>query len=178
VLVTAVLAVAVAGDRQFRHAGEDPLVHADAVVVLGGEHDGREHYGVQLAQTVGAHTVLMSNPYAGDDATMQTWCGTHHGEVTVICERPSPSTTRGEAEMARRYGRQFGWNRIVVVTWRYHLPRARLIFSQCYSTVPAQIVMRAVPRSYDHLPFAVWESVYLYQYAGLAKAALAGPCSH
>jgi uncharacterized SAM-binding protein YcdF (DUF218 family) len=176
VLLVAILAVAVAGDRQLKNAREDPLAHADAVIVLGGEHDGREHYGVQLARRIGASTVLMSNPYPADDAIMRTWCGKRDGEVTVICDRPSPLTTRGEAEMARRYARELGWRRIAVVTWRFHLPRARLIFSQCYSTDPSRIVMRAVPKSYDRLSLATWESLYVYQYAGFAKAELAGPC--
>jgi uncharacterized SAM-binding protein YcdF (DUF218 family) len=175
VMLTLVVVVAVAGDRQLRHGREDPLVNADAVVVLGGEHDGREQYGVQLAQTIGAPTVLMSNAYDDDDPTMRAWCGTRHGKVTVICDTPSPPTTRGEAAMAGRYGHELGWHRIVVVTWRYHLPRARLIFSQCYSADPAQVVMRAVPRSYSS-SFAFWESIYAYQYAGFVKAALDGPC--
>jgi uncharacterized SAM-binding protein YcdF (DUF218 family) len=167
--------VAVAGNRQFKHASEDPLTQADAVVVLGGDRDGRQAYGLRLAEKIGAPTVLMSDPYSREDAVMRTWCGKSRGEVLVICDRPTPLTTRGEAIMARKYGRQMGWRRIVVVSWRYHLPRARFIFEQCYSTDPAQIVMQAVPRSYNP-SFAYWEATYAYQYGGFAKAALEGPC--
>lgn len=174
-VVVMVVVVAVAGNRQFKHAREDPLTQADAVVVLAGEHDGREAYGVRLAEKIGAPTVLMSDPYPSEDATMRTWCGKRRGEVRVICDRPSLLTTRGEAMMARTYGRELGWRRIVVVSWRFHLPRARFIFGQCYSADPAQVVMQAVPRSYSQ-SFAYWEATYAYQYGGFAKAALEGRC--
>jgi uncharacterized SAM-binding protein YcdF (DUF218 family) len=174
-LVLMVVLVAVAGNRQFKHASEDPLTRADAVVVLGGEHDGRQAYGIHLAEKVGAPTVLVSNPYPSEDSVMRTWCGKRRGGVRVICDRPPILTTRGEAMMARKYGRELGWRRIVVVSWRYHLPRARFIFGQCYSSDPDQVVMQAVPRSYSQ-SVAYWEAIYAYQYGGFAKAVLQGSC--
>lgn len=175
VAVVLLLAVGVAGYFRFTLAREDPQRPVDAVVVLGGEHDGRELYGIELARLLRARTVLLSNPYPDSDALMRRLCGATVGGVDVVCRRPEPVNTRGEAIMARQVGESRGWREIAVVTWRYHLPRARQIFAQCYAREPARVVMRAVPRDYD-FPTAIWEYIYFYQYAGMVKAAISGPC--
>lgn len=103
-LVLIVVVVAVAGNRQFKHASDDPVTQADAVVVLGGDRDGREAYGVRLAEKIGAPTMFDVKPIfvrRTGDAVMRTWCGKRRPGVRVICDRPSPLTTRCEAIMAR-----------------------------------------------------------------------------
>ena len=175
VVVVLLFVVGISGHFLFVRAAEDSLQRADAVVVLGGEHDGREKYGIALAREIGARDVLLSNPYRADDRLMATVCNSRPAGIDVICRRPTPSDTRGEAIMARELGEARGWQRIVVVSWRYHLPRARLIFSQCYSADPGRAIMRAVPKTYN-LSFATWEYIYLYQYAGFAKALFQGAC--
>ena len=37
--------------------------------------------------------------------------------------------------------------RVVVVTWRYHIPRARIVFKQCFSSEPGAVIMRPAPRT-------------------------------
>jgi uncharacterized SAM-binding protein YcdF (DUF218 family) len=174
--IVVLAAVGVSGYFLFTTAPDDALQHADAVVVLGGEHDGREEYGISLARRVGARTVLLSNPYPAGDPVMRPLCEARVDGVDVICRRPLPPTTRGEALMAREQSNAHGWQRIVVVTWRFHLLRARAIFSQCYSDDHGRIMMHAVPKNYD-LPFAIWQYIYVYQYLGLAKALVQGSCA-
>jgi uncharacterized SAM-binding protein YcdF (DUF218 family) len=169
------LLVGTTGFVLFKNAKVDPLQPADAVVVLGGEHDGREDYGLSLARDGWAPTVVISNPYPAGDSVMQRVCS-ETGYVEVICLRPSPLTTRGEAEMVRQLATERSWNKIIVVSWRYHLPRARMVFGQCFSDDPEALVMRAVPRPYE-FSLARWELIYIYQYAGLLKAALQGDCA-
>lgn len=169
------LVIGISGFFVFKNARSDPLRLADAVVVLGGEHDGREDYGLSLAREGWAPTVVISNPYPADDSVMRRVCGRPGSGVEVICLRPSPLTTRGEADMVRRLAAQRSWDRVIVVSWRYHLPRARMVFRQCFSDDPSAVVMRAVPRPYE-FSIARWEFVYIYQYAGLLKAALQGDC--
>lgn len=169
------LVIGISGFFVFKNARSDPLQLADAVVVLGGEHDGREDYGLSLAREGWAPTVVISNPYPADDSVMRRVCGRPGSGVEVICLRPSPLTTRGEADMVRRLAAQRSWDRVIVVSWRYHLPRARMVFRQCFSDDPSAVVMRAVPRPYE-FSIARWEFVYVYQYAGLLKAALQGDC--
>lgn len=158
----------------FSRAASDPLTRADAVVVLAGEHDGREDYGVELARAGIAPVVVLSDPYKTDDPVMRRLCAGAPG-IETICERPPSFTTRGEASMARRLADERQWKRVMVVTWRFHLYRARMIFSQCFSSSPGAVMMRDVPRSYSY-DLAQWQQIYLYQYGALAKATAQGPC--
>lgn len=66
------------------------------------------------------------------------------------------------------------WRRLIVVTWRFHIPRARMIFGQCLPPA-TEVAYVAVPRQYQY-SLAVWELQYLYQYAALAKAVVASSC--
>jgi uncharacterized SAM-binding protein YcdF (DUF218 family) len=165
----------ISGYLLFTNAAVDEVQHVDAIIVLGGDHDGREDYGLSLARDGWARTVVISNPYDPVDPVMRRVCR-NTGDVEVICQRPSPMTTRGEADMMRVLAKQRGWTRIVVVSWRYHLPRARLIFRQCFSDQPDSTVMLAVPRRYRY-SLLEWELVYAYQFGGLAKALTLGECA-
>jgi uncharacterized SAM-binding protein YcdF (DUF218 family) len=49
----------------------------------------------------------------------------------VLCIRPEPYSTRGEAETVARVARTRGWRRILVVTSEYHVRRARMLFDRC-----------------------------------------------
>ena len=158
----------------FAHAHPDPLERADAIVVLGGEHDGREAYGLRLAEQGYADTVLMSDPYGSTDSVMKKSCRPRSG-FEVLCLPPVPSTTRGEALMARTLAETRGWHSIIVVSWRYHIPRARRIFELCFTSPARTVIMRDVPRTY---PFSVaeWQYTYLYQYGAWIKAEVQGSC--
>ena len=175
VLVTVLVANGVIGFLVFSRASSDRVQPADAVIVLGGEHDGREEYGFTLAREAGAKTVVLSDPYGPYDPVMRQECRPRP-DVEVICRAPVPSTTRGEAHLMHVLAQQRGWTKIIVTSWRYHLPRARLVFDQCYSDVPGAAVVLAVPRSY-HLSFVHWELIYAYQWGGLIKALWQGDCS-
>ncbi|GAC1405462.1 MAG: hypothetical protein NVSMB60_24760 [Mycobacterium sp.] len=174
VLIALAVVMALSGIVLFRNAKVDTLQKADAVVVLGGEHDGREDYGIDLARNGWAPAVVISDAYPENDPVMQRVCKPQPS-IEVICARAPELTTRGEAEMMHRLAAQRSWSKIIVVTWRYHLPRARLIFQQCFSPDSDEVVMQAVPRQYDFSP-AHWQFVYAYQYAAFAKAEVWGDC--
>jgi uncharacterized SAM-binding protein YcdF (DUF218 family) len=159
----------------FTNAPVDRLQRADAVVVLGGEHDGREDYGISLAHEGWAPNVVLSDPYPITDPVMRRACAQSGGGVEVLCVRPSLLTTRGEAEMVHGLATQHSWSKILVVTWSYHLPRARLVFRECFSPDPDDVVMLGVPRLYTFSP-AHWEFIYAYQFAAFAKAVVLGDC--
>jgi uncharacterized SAM-binding protein YcdF (DUF218 family) len=174
VLFALAVLLGVCGVALFTNATVDPLQKADAVVVLGGEHDGREDYGIELARSGWAPTVVISDAYLKDDPVMKRVCKPQ-STIEVICARAPALTTRGEAQMMHQLAAQRSWSKIIVVTWRYHLPRARLIFRQCFSRNSKAVVMEAVPRRYDYSP-AHWQFVYAYQYAAFAKAKAMGDC--
>jgi uncharacterized SAM-binding protein YcdF (DUF218 family) len=173
-IVGANVLITASGYFVFNRAASSPLEKADAVVVLAGEHDGREEYGISLAQRGLASTVVLSNPYRGTDESMHRLCTARYHNIEVLCDRPPLTTTRGEAMMASELAAQRHWHRLIVVTWRFHLPRTRFTFGRCLppGTTAAYV---AVPRQYLY-SLAVWELQYLYQYAALAKAAVVPPC--
>ena len=164
-----------AGYIVFSNAADSPVSRVDAVVVLGGEHDGREDYGLGLARSGLASAVVLSNPYPSGDRVMARMCSHRDESVEVLCARPEPSTTHGEALMTRRLARERHWKRILLVSWRYHLPRARLVFGQCLSAMGISTEAKAVPRHYV-LPVWYWQYLYLYQFAGMAKALTVDRC--
>lgn len=170
--VLLVAGVGVYGYSTFTRASSDPITPADAIIVLGGEHDGREAYGISLAEQGVADTVVLSNPYGNGDPVMDKYCGTSTEKYSVLCEEPDPNTTRGEAIFTERLAQERGWDHVVVISWRYHLPRAEYIFGQCFD---GDVTMRAVPREYN-FSLVFWEYTYLYQIAGFAKAAIQGDC--
>ena len=173
-LLIVAIDVAVSGYLLFANATVDALQPADAIIVLGGEHDGREDYGIALARQGWAGTVVLSDPYDDWDPVMKRVCRPV-GNVDVMCLRPDPLTTRGEAMMMRAMARERGWSRIIVVSWRYHLPRARLVFKQCFSSTAGSAIMVDVPRRYQYSPVE-WGFVFAYQWGGLAKAFVQGEC--
>lgn len=156
-------------------SGEDPLQQADAVIVLAGAHDGRESYGLDVARQVSAGVLVLSDPYSADDPVMRRACAGSRGGVTVLCRHPVPATTRGEALQVRALVIERHWKRIVVISWRHHLARARFIFSQCVSDQPGALIMRAVPRD-DPPSLVEWEFASLYQEFALLKAHVQGAC--
>jgi uncharacterized SAM-binding protein YcdF (DUF218 family) len=175
VLIVLLVDMGISGYVLFANAKVDELRRVDAIIVLGGEHDGREQYALNLARAGWAPTVVLSNPYHAGDPVMARACR-ESPDIEVICERPDPMTTRGEAILMRRLAQARGWSNTMVISWRYHLPRARLVFRQCFSAEPGAAVMVAVPRRY-HLSLLGWEYIFTYQWAGLAKAVVQGECS-
>jgi uncharacterized SAM-binding protein YcdF (DUF218 family) len=49
----------------------------------------------------------------------------------VLCFRPDPYSTRGEARAVARMAAARGWRSVLVVTSTYHVTRARLLFDRC-----------------------------------------------
>jgi uncharacterized SAM-binding protein YcdF (DUF218 family) len=90
--------------------------------------------------------------------------------VTAICFVPSPGTTRGEAEEVGRLARKHGWKSVIVVTSKYHVSRARLIFDRCLS---ARV---EVVSAHESISALEWAYQYLYQTAGYARAFLHPSC--
>ena len=50
----------------------------------------------------------------------------------MVCFHPDPYSTRGEAEAFARLAAKRGWRSVIVVSSRYHLVRARMLFERCY----------------------------------------------
>lgn len=171
-LVAAVV-LNLAGYLLFTRPHSDPLTKADAIVVLGGDNDGRLEYGLSLARQGYASTVVLSNSYLDKPADLpafQQACASGTASITVICFVPNPFTTRGEAMYVARLAKQHNWTHLIVVSWNYHMVRARYIFHQCFT---GGVTMHPVPRTYDFAPW-YWVEQYAYQFGGLVKAFILG----
>lgn len=161
---------AVAGIPVFVNPKVDPIQHADAVLVLGGDGYGRYPFGMHLAASGWAPNLVLSNPIGGADPWLTHYCTLPHSEFTLFCFVPDPTTTRGEAAAFRRIAAEHGWKKVIIIASRQHITRARYIFRQCFD---GQLVMIESP---SEIAPTAWVYIYLYQTAGYLKAALGSGC--
>jgi hypothetical protein len=145
-------------------------VHADAVVVLGPpDSNGRIGIAESLINEHVAPNLVIS-VMSDKQRRAKHLCTERQNGFTVTCFRPSPATTRGEAEQVRRLARQHGWKSIIVVTSTYHVSRARMIFKRCFD---GQLSVVAAGRG---ISLGTWAYQYAYQTAGYVKALLQRGC--
>jgi uncharacterized SAM-binding protein YcdF (DUF218 family) len=128
-VITLLLVVAVVVEmRLYVVPHSDPRGPSDAVVVLGGHtYDARLHSADALVRKYPGAVLVVSTPGARPCPAKPT------GATQIICFRPDPSTTQGEAEEAAKLAKQYGWKSMTIVTTGDQIWRARLRFSRCWS---------------------------------------------
>jgi uncharacterized SAM-binding protein YcdF (DUF218 family) len=133
---------------------EDEPRRADAVIVLSGARDSRLAKGLELMRSGVARTLVVSDGRAPGWADGNRLCNGARTQFDVVCFRPAPYSTSGEAEDVSRLVAARDWRSLVVVTSRYHVTRSRLLFRRCtdaaVSGVGADTSAWAVARN---LPF-------------------------
>jgi uncharacterized SAM-binding protein YcdF (DUF218 family) len=124
--------------------------HADAVVVLSG---GRERLPPALAlirdgvaPVLAISSVSHTRPWALADRLCRA---RRYAGARVVCFEAVPYSTVGEADAVRR----LGWSRVVVVTSRFHVARAGMLFGRCdphahVTTVPVGSTWWKLPRDW------------------------------
>jgi uncharacterized SAM-binding protein YcdF (DUF218 family) len=169
-LLVLVIVAGIGGARVYVYPQIDTPRHADAILILGGDHPERYQFGLALAAKGVASTVVVSNPEDRTDQWVTQRCEHPPPGITMHCFIPDPSTTKGEGRELRRLASQYGWKSIVVVTFRPHISRARYILKSCFD---GDLAMVASPA---RLSVAGWAFQYLYQTAGYARAVLQPGC--
>jgi hypothetical protein len=106
---------------------EDSVSHADAIVVLAGDATHRIPPGVALFRRGVAPNLVLSRDTGPGWDRRSGLCGRRR----VVCFRAKPFSTQGEAETVARIARRRGWRSLVVVSSRYHVFRARMLFRRC-----------------------------------------------
>jgi hypothetical protein len=127
--VVAVLIVAAAAVdvRLFVVPTADRPTTSDAIVVLGGQtYPARLHAALGLIKADPGAVLVVSTPG-------RTPCPRWATRSTMICFKPDPSTTQGEARETARLAAQHGWTSIEVITTADQVWRARLRFSRCWA---------------------------------------------
>jgi uncharacterized SAM-binding protein YcdF (DUF218 family) len=108
---------------------QDSPRRADAVVVLSGDHL-RLGKALELMTRRVAPTLVISDGLAPGWREANRLCR-KGARFRVVCFRPKPYSTRGEARAVARMAAARGWRSVVVVTSTYHVTRARLLFDRC-----------------------------------------------
>ena len=152
-----------------QHPTINRVTRADAVVVLGPPETYRIDEARRLIASGVAHQLVISVPAAGFQAA-EALCRQPLPGVTTTCFAPSPSTTRGEAQEVARLAAGHGWHTVVVVTSKFHVSRARMIFDSC---VDGRV---EVVNAHQSLSPIDWVFQYGYQSAGYVRAFLQGGC--
>ncbi len=119
----------------------------DAVVVFGARNSERLPEGLRLVNEGIAPVLVVMTPPEDRSICQQVPL------YEVICIKPEPFTTRGEAQAVGELAGERGWSSILLVTSTHHVTRARLLLDRCFegsvrsaATKPRDEFMRRVER--------------------------------
>jgi uncharacterized SAM-binding protein YcdF (DUF218 family) len=164
VLIALVLAFLGLSARLFVFPDTNKPVGADAVVVLSGARKPRLNKGLELMRKGVAPTLVISDATAFGWREADRLCPPNRAEFKVICFRAKSYSTRGEAEEIGRLVREHDWKRVVVVTSKFHVSRARVLVKRCLKG-RATVEMVAA-----HVPLTEWPRDVLFEWAKLIRA--------
>ena len=112
--------------------GQDHPRHAAAIVVLSGDAEHRFPRALALARAGVAPVLVVSDGARSSWPPASRLCAHPSGHrFRVICSRPAPYSTRGEARGALALAERNHWRSLLVVTSTYHVYRARMLFKRC-----------------------------------------------
>jgi len=110
---------------------EDAVDKADAVVVLSGSKHERLDRGLELVRNGVAPVLVISDGFDPRQPGANRLCEEGGDGFSVACFTPDPDSTRGEARKVAELARKNGWQRVLLVTSRFHVTRARMLFDRC-----------------------------------------------
>jgi uncharacterized SAM-binding protein YcdF (DUF218 family) len=131
-LLGLVLGWAIASAVLFVWPPRHTLPHADAAVVLAGGRGPRLQRGLDLVRQGVAPVLVVSDGWSPTWPEANRLCAGRSTPVPVICFHPVPYRTYGEARAFEKLATERGWKSVVLVSSRYHLLRARMLFGRCY----------------------------------------------
>lgn len=152
-----VVGFGVATVRMFVVPPLDAPGRADAIVVLGGVAGGVNR-GLELSRAGVAPTLVVSSA-SGKCPRVQAAVG---ARSRVVCFRPEPFTTQGEAREIRVLAGQERWQSVIVIARSTQASRARLRVERCFD---GDVRMVAPPMAGWDVPYNV-----AYEWGALVKA--------
>ncbi|WP_175460550.1 YdcF family protein [Arthrobacter sp. ok909] len=149
--------------------------HADVLFVLG-PPDSRIAYAEQLMEQGYARTLAVSVPLDKHGSPGLALCNERR-TYRIICFRPAPFTTQGEARELKELTDKNGWTSADVLTVQFHLTRARVVVQRCYTGDLSMVAYRQnLPLISFTKPIESWAYQYAYQTAAFVKVALNEAC--
>lgn len=166
----------------YRPTVDEPLPQADALLVLG-PVDHKLDEAVQLMQRDAATTLVVSDQDQrdGESGECRPEVLEHLGDKEwipdddhpVLCFRPIPVTTQGEAMGLRALGQSHGWDSVNVLAYPEHVSRARLLVDRCWTD---EVAYLAAPGSPASTSDEAARDAFWYQSGALVKAGLTPGC--
>ena len=124
--------------------------HADVVVMLSGSKRRLPTALALIRRGVAPVLALSSVPRTRHWAEADRLCHSHrYAGARVVCFQAVPYSTRGEARTVVRLAAEHGWRSVVVVTSRFHITRAHMLFRRCWH---GPLSMVAAPSTWWQLP--------------------------
>ena len=145
---------------------DDPAARADAVIVLAGNKQ-RLPVALELMRRHVAPTLVVSDGLDPLNPRAKQVCTTPQA-FPVLCPKPDPFSTRGEARLIAELAAEHGWSSIVVVSSRFHLFRARLLIERCYQ---GRLALVGAPIESWRLPIVI-----AFEWGKLARAGIVRSC--
>ncbi len=140
---------------------------ADAVVVLAGARGPRLAKALELVRDGVAPVLVVSDGWGLAWVEANRLCAGRPAAVPIVCFRPAPYSTRGEARGFARLAAAQGWRSVLVVTSRYHVARARVLFERCYDgAVYTDGANESLVRRALASPLETIKLVYAYTHRG------------
>lgn len=170
VLLAGTALVAVAGVPLYVFPATDEPREVDVVYVIGPPADQRMEAARAMLDEGLADTLMVSlDPTHTDWRVAQKVCA-GEWDFDVVCHRPSPFTTRGEAQWLRDEVQARGWTSAAVITFTPHIMRTRVLFDRCFD---GDLVMVETD---PERPLNEWAYQYAYQTAAFTKVAARPSC--
>jgi len=143
----------------------------DAIVVLGGISTERLPVAEKLQKDLDIPVLVVSTTGLAGNAEGDSLCDENPDDPDLVCFRPAPLNTRGEAEALRSLISEHGWKSVTVVTSEYHLMRAGTLIEQC---TPAEVQMVG---SQPDLSAGAWLDRFVVETGGLIDTWVRPECS-
>jgi hypothetical protein len=158
------LLVIVAGLPVYVFPRVDEQRQADVVFVIGPPTFDRIRLARGLIDAGYADTLVVSVAEPDSPGSyVQKICDSAQAE-RVICLRPEPYTTQGEARALRALAEKNNWDSATVITATPHISRSRLIFERCF-TGDLNLLATSGPKD-----LFGWVEQYVYQTGAFLKA--------
>ncbi|MFK0006883.1 YdcF family protein [Paenarthrobacter sp. NPDC090520] len=145
--------------------------HTDAIVVLGGMSRERLPVAQDLQKSLDIPVLVVSTTGLSGNVEGDALCSESGGDdPDLVCFRPDPLNTRGEADAVASLAAKHGWESVTVVTSDYHLMRAGTLMRQCTS-VEVQMV-----GSEPELSAGAWLDRFVVETGGLIDVWMQPEC--